>query len=383
MIGVMLGVLACGGSATVDPGGPVLDLHVHCPPNAATCDPTSLDAALEGQVTAAAAGLAHYAIAVPLGDTIPAELTPFPDNNGAVVDAASRSEHILLMPSLECLRDTPGNEPSFTSACLDDADRWLDLGAVGFKDHAGKTFDGDGLDVARWVGAWNRYAGFCSTTDGDSPNLDCLTRQTPVFPLEHGPYREVVRGVVEDREAVWLTHAVPWSGADEVCGTSAGSQRCHERAADVLVEFAQWAAQTMPAEARRRIVVAHLGFLQDDDVRLTAVLDAGLTVDLAQTVLTGAGCGLRRLVAAYPDQVVLGTDLFLGPDCITRHYEPWVHALLGEADTTARFRNTCRDTLNPVGAQLGSPDAEICGVAVVEGAGRKVLYDNAAALLGR
>jgi hypothetical protein len=378
---LVLALLGCTSPAP-DPGGPVLDLHVHCPPDQPVCDPTSLTQALDGRVTAAGLGLAHYAIATPLGDVIPDELAALPDNNEVLQAATETTDQLLLLPSLECLRDTPGNDPGFTAACLDDADRWLALGARGFKDHAGKTFEGDGFDVGRWVGAWNRYAGFCTTSGSDTPNLDCLTDQQPVFPLEHPAYRDVIRGVVEDREAVWLTHATPWSGSDELCGTADGPRRCHDVAADVLVDFARWAEQTMSLEARRRIVLAHLGFLQDDEVRLTAVLDAGLTVDLAQTAIAEAGCGVRRLVAAYPDQVVLGTDLMLGPDCITAHYEPWLHALLGPADTRARFRGTCRGTLEPAGAALNDPDAANCGVAVPADAGRRVLYDNAAVLLG-
>ena len=222
----------------VDAGGPILDIHTHCPTESPTCDVTPLEQARGGQVTAGVLGLTHYAIAESLGDEVPAEFAPLMANNQAVLDVSS-SEHVLLMPSLECLMDTPGSDPGFTAACLADADRWIALGAVGFKDHAGKTYEGSEVDLARWVGAYNRFAGWCVVDDTESaPNQACVTQSTMRFPLAVDAYREVVRGVVEDREKVWLTHAVPWYGSEDVCGSAQGPQRCHDVA--VAVRARPW-----------------------------------------------------------------------------------------------------------------------------------------------
>lgn len=70
------------------------------------------------------------------------------------------------------------------------------------------------------------------------------------------------------------------------------------------MDFALWTQDNLSEGARRRIVIAHLGFL-DQDPRLEQVLDAGLSVDLTQTSLAEQGWDLRALVAAYPGQVVL------------------------------------------------------------------------------
>ncbi len=377
-VGLLVLLLGCRSGPVLDAGGGVLDLHTHCPPDQTTCAVESLEGARDGSVTAVVAGLSHYAIAQTLGDALPDELSALPDNNRVALDA-SVSRNVLWMPSLDCLVDTPGSDPDFTAACLEDADRMLAEGAVGFKDHAGKTFDSDDQDIARWVGGYNRLAGWCSPpTDSEHPNLDCLTEADIRFPLEVDAYREVIRGVVQERGRIWLTHAVPFHGSEERCA----DQACFDRAADALVGFAEWAAGEggLDAGARRRVVVAHMGFLQDDDVRLAAVLDAGFTVDLAQTQLMSRGCELRALVAEYPGQVVLGTDLMHGPSCVGRTYDAWVYALLGPADESAPFRDTCRGTVRPVGAALDEPDA--CGISLPAGAGRNVLFTNANSLLG-
>lgn len=381
MTPLLLLLLAC--TKAVDPGGPVIDLHTHCP-DPAGCDPTSVEAALDGQLTVVGLSVSHFAIADTLGDPMPAELADLPVEQGNAVhrDTGAQSPAIESFASLDCLRLVPVTDPDFVATCLDDADRLLAEGHLGFKDHAGKTFEGGDLDVGRWVGAFNRLAGFCDPGAVSAPNQACMTEPGATFPLALDPWRELVRGLVEEREVPLVTHAVPWHGADDVCWSEADPEAsCHDVAADALVDFAHWAEAELSPEARRRVVVAHLGFLQDDPDRLLAVLDAGLSVDLAQTDFTAAGCDLRDLVARYPDQVVAGTDMELGLDCIPNHWDAWSWALLGKAGKTRTFRNTCRGTLRVVGAALADPDA--CGIEVPEGAARKVLHDNAAALLGR
>lgn len=372
---MLLAAFACS-SPPVDAGGPILDVHTHCPVDRLDCDLSPL-AEAEG-VTAAVLGLSHYAIGTELGDPKPPEISDLAGNNDAVAAATMASNQALLVPSLDCLAMVAGSDADFTQRCLEDADRWLAQGAVGFKDHAGKTFDGE-IDAARWVGAYNRLAGWCETApNSPTPNLDCLGQDTMRMPLEVPAWREMIRGLVEERGVPVLSHATPWHGSDTLCG--ANQERCFDRASDALVDFASWAESELSEDARRRFVVLHLGFFSMDEVRLRAVLDAGFSVDLAQTDLMGAGCGIRALVAEYPDQVVLGTDIFHGLSCTSLHYEAWTYALMGAADQPRTIRNTCRDTVTPIGAELANPDAGTCGIAVEPGVHRKVLFDNAARL---
>ncbi|MCC7073623.1 MAG: hypothetical protein IT383_20100 [Deltaproteobacteria bacterium] len=346
-----------------------------------TCTVDGVEASLGGQLTVAALSLEHYAIASTLGDPLPDELRFVLDSNAVHASLAARSDQVLFFASLDCLHEVPASDPGWTARCLADADAWLEAGAKGFKDHAGKSWDGSGEDVALWVGAYNRLAGWCDVDAGDpTPNRACQAQATARMPLDEPAWRELVRGLVETRAVPLVTHAVDWREADTRCGRSGSVGPCFTQAADALVDFATWAERELSVEARRRIVVAHLGFLDKDEARLTAVLEAGLTVDLTQTALASSGCLLRDLVAAYPEQVVLGTDVEVGAACMPRHYEAWLWGLLGDADRRERYPDTCRGTMEPVGA--GLLDELACDVEVRDDAARLVLYDNAARLLG-
>ncbi len=369
-------LLACSGPV-LDPGGPVIDLHTHC--FDADCSADSVEASLGGQLQVAALGLEHYAVTEVLGDPLPEEVPTVRGSNALHLEVADSSDAVHFFASLDCLHDTPASDPEWAARCLEDADAWIEAGAVGFKDHAGKTWDGSGLDLALWVGGYNRLAGWCEVSEDDpTPNRSCQAQESARMPMDQPEWRAMVQGLVEERGMPVVTHAVPWRGADTQCGRQGSVGPCFEQAADAVVDFAIWSEANLSEDARRRIVIAHLGFL-DQDPRLEQILDAGLSVDLTQTALVEQGCALRALVAAYPGQVVLGTDMDLGLSCLPRHYEAWMWALLGDADVSERYPDTCRGTLRPVGAALSVSQA--CGITLPADAHRAVLYDNAAWML--
>ncbi len=373
-------IAACRNPTPPDPGGPVIDLHTHC--MAEACDPGPVEEALDGRLTAAALSLEHYRISERLGDPIPDAFAFVRDANEIHAAAAERSDHVVLFASLDCLNEVPASDPGWVQRCLDDADRWLDAGAVGFKDHAGKSWDGGGEDLAMWVGAWNRLAGWCQPDPDDpTPNTTCLAAPDARMPLDDPGWRAVVRGIVEDRGVPLISHATPWREADTWCTRHGETMPCFEAAADALADFAAWARAELSPEARRRFVVAHAGFFAEEDPRLAQILDAGLSMDLAQTAFTDDGCRLRRLVAGHTEQFVFGTDGSIGDACMPRHYEAWMWALLGASGRRARYTGTCRGKLRVVGAALDDPQA--CGVTLPADAHRRILHDNAAALLGR
>lgn len=217
-----------------------------------------------------------------------------------------------------------------------------------------------------------------------TPNLDCLIEPGARFPMMQPEYRQLVKEIVEVRGVPLLTHAVLWTDGPEQCTSPlGGTASCHDVAAAALFDFADWAELNLSAEARRRIVVAHLGFFQTDLTRLRYILDAGLTVDLTQAILANAGCVLREFVADYPTQVVLGTDTNLGAGCSENTYQAWCHALVGPAGVAASFAGTCRGTLQTTGAGLGHPGSGACGITVPADAGERAVWRNAAELLGR
>lgn len=389
---------ACGGETAPDAGvreagaadaGPVsialVDFHTHCfEPEA--CDTAGIAAETGGDVLVMTAGLQHYAVAAPLGDPIPEELSGTMRSNTIHAESAAASDRVELLASLDCLSDTPGSDPDWVAACAEDADRWLAAGAVGFKDHAGKAYDGSGLDIALWAGAYNRYAGFCTVDPGsETPNADCQRAPGFRFPLMVPAWREMVREVVEVRGVPLLTHTTPWSGSSDMCTSGDGTlARCYEVAVAALLDFASWAERELSPEARRRIVLAHLAFLQEDRESLLRVLDAGFTIDLAQTdVASRAGCGLREVAGLYPTQVVLGTDINIGSPCRANSWAAWRYALEGPAGVERAFENTCRGTMRPVGAALGDPGLTECNMPIPEGTGERVRWRNAFELLGR
>ncbi len=385
----------CGGTSVVacsglgyDPGldpGPfsLIDFHTHCA-EATPCDAAAVESLLDGNMRVVTASLQHYAIAAPLGDPFPPGAELFATQNETNRQTAALSSQVMFLSSLECLSEIPASDPGWLAACLVDADQWLAAGAVGFKDHAGKTFSQDGSDLARWVGAYNRLAGWCSPAPASSsPNLDCMLEPTARFPMSDANWRELVRQIVEVRGVPLLTHAVPWTDAPEQCvGSGGGLESCHDVAAEALFDFAAWAETNLTAAARRRIVVAHVGFFQSNLTRLRQLLDAGLTVDLTQTIVANAGCVLRDLVGDYPIQVVLGTDLTVGQGCSENSYQAWCHALVGPAGVSQAFTGTCRGTMQTTGAGLGHPAAGACGIAVPADAGERAVWRNAAEILG-
>lgn len=362
----------------------LVDFHTHCFQE--SCDTRTVAAETGGDVFVLTAALQHYAIAEPLGDPIPSELAGVARSNAIHAATAEGSDRVGLLASLECLSDTPGSDSGWVAACAEDADRWLAAGALGFKDHAGKAHDDSELDLALWVGAYNRYAGFCEVDpESSTPNADCLEAPGFRFPLAVPAWREMVREIVEVRRAPLLTHTTPFSGTSRMCSRLDGSMAsCHTVAVEALLDFVDWAERELSAEARRRIVLAHLAFLQNDEVRLRRVLDAGFTVDLAQTeLITMAGCRLRELAGLYPRQIVLGTDIDIGASCRARSWEAWRYTLEGPAGVERVFSDTCRGTMRPVGAELDEPGPTACDLPIPSGTGERVRWRNALELLDR
>ncbi len=382
-----VGSVACSGDG-YDPGldpGPysLADFHTHCA-EAEPCAAEDVESLQDGNMLVATASLEHYAIAATLGDPIPPGAELFDVQNETNRLTAERSDQVVFLASLDCLKDTPASDPGWLTACLADADQWLAAGAVGFKDHAGATFDNGTLDTTRWAGAYNRLAGWCSPSPASTtPNRDCMTEPGARFPLMDAPWRDLVRELVEVRAVPLLTHAIPWITSPEMCtSTGGGLQPCHDVAKAAVFDFAAWAVANLTPQARRRIVLAHLGYFQDDLVGLRVVLDAGLSVDLAQPILADTGCILRQFVADYPTQIVLGTDIRVDSGCAENSYRAWCHGLMGPAGVQRSFANTCRGTMETTGAGLGHPAAGACGIAVAADAGERVAWKNAIEILG-
>ncbi len=384
--GVPAAVACTGGGydTGLDPGSySLIDFHTHC---AATepCAAEAVETLMDGNMVVATASLQHYAIAATLGDPVPPGDELFGIQNETTRLTAARSDQVAFLASLECLADTPASDPGWLAACLADADQWLAAGARGFKDHAGGTFDNSGSDLTRWVGAYNRLAGWCApSATSTSPNRDCMTEPGARFPMMDPQWRALVGALVEDREVPLLTHAVPWTESPELCTNGIGVlEACHDVATTALFDFADWAVANLSPAARRRIVIAHLGYFQDDLTRLTRILDAGFTVDLAQPRLADTGCVLRQFVADYPTQIVLGTDITVGQGCSAKTYEAWCHGLLGPAGVARAFTDTCRGTMQTTGAGLGHPEPGACGIALTADAGERAVWKNAAEILG-
>ena len=297
------------------PGG--LDIHLHCQLPTQTCEGGVPCCELAGwtaltgaQATPAGAllSLEHFAVVSPDAGRPPN--IPFQNESARLTHAQNPS--VLWFSSLPCWHEQAWG-PGWLARCSADVDAQLALGAKGFKDHVGKTFMhsakvGDGL---RWLGAWNRAQGHCVVAAGvASPNEACLEAAGARYPALEDDYRALVRHIVEDQQAVLVTHMRDFDSGPEQCLDPVQQvlRPCAEVMKDQVLSFAAWAEATLSPAARRRIVIAHLAFLQGEPDVLRQVLTAGLSVDTAAMITQLRHCEARALIAQFPDQLLWGTD---------------------------------------------------------------------------
>lgn len=365
---------ACEKNVPVDPGVPWIDAHTHCV-MADECDAARVRDAT-GTGGALVASLEHYTINENFGVVDP-RLAPFTVQNQTVAALAAENAEIDWLASLPCWHEVPASDAGWVEACKADVDAMLAAGAVGFKDHVGKQFDNEGdLDEGRFLGAYNRFAGNCP--DAVS-NEACMQAAAAQYPMMQSSYREVVRYIVEEKEAVLLTHSGSYFTAPEQCYFDGEVEACPAVLVNAQQDFADWVARELSAEAAQRIIIAHFGFLQEDTDVLLALLDAGVSLDTAQgRFLFGLGCEGRATFAEFKDQWIFGTDLFFEQSC--KNYDAWFHMFTGEADAEAVYE-TCGGEVVVRGMDLDNPNA--CGIEADPDTVEAILAGNLLRLLKR
>ncbi len=335
-------------------------------------------------------------------------VTVAPDRQNEIYGqtAAARPE-LWTFTSLECWHDTPLGD-GWVEACKNDARQALERGAIGFKDHVGKQWqsDADGPAVADsgiFSGGLTRLAGGCTDVPNSlTANRECVQLPGVIYPLLTSEWREVVRYITEDLKAPIVSHATTYYGAEASCWDPLTSQlaSCAPMSRLHLLEFAAWAASHLSAEARRRFIVGHSGFMvpgerllpRDSDSpeqaaereriatellsQLNAVLSAGLSVESSvtndlvamtyrqQSNALGA-CTIRELFATYPDQIVFGTDRRVdNGDCLTETYALWDDLLRLGVHELGRVRTACSGPAATYGLDLDAPVITECAGSV-------------------
>lgn len=363
-----------------------VDAHMHCELEGLLESTGPLRCAASNWEVASAAGgagllvsIAHYGVLDAL-DALPAELTErgieLSQMNTYAAQTADQQPNLWYFASLDCWHDHDFGDAGWVAACKADVDRLLDEGAIGFKDHAGKQFTTAERDMERWLGAWNRRNGQCSPApDSDAPNRDCMAQNTARYPMLESKWREVVRYITEVKQAAVLTHAATWRDAPERCfdPLTQRVQSCGAVTRAHLLAFSEWAERSLSARARSRIIIAHMGFLDDadSDRDLRVVLDRGFRVDTARPIdfLSDNGCAVRRLIAAYPKALVFGTDAYVHRSCLTDNYLAWSHMMDGQPGAV-RTLPTCRGPLELVSLGLGVAQTDWCPDAVLQDGSR-------------
>lgn len=386
-------VLACGPrpgelDAGLPPGG--FDLHLHCQNPTLTCDGgvpccdvggwSSLTEGLDAPA-GALLSLEHYTLISPDAGRPPS--IPFQNQT---VRLHAQAPTLVWFASLPCWHAQPWG-PGWLEACKADVDAQLQAGAKGFKDHTGKTFMhseavGDGL---HWLGAWNRVNALCTAPPGSTqPNAACLASPGAVYPTTEAGYRALVRYIVEEKQAVLVTHLRDWGDAPERCFDPAlqAPRRCADLTRDQALAFAAWARGTLTPEAARRVVVAHMAFVAREPETLNALLEAGLSVDTAALITQLRHCEARALIARYPRQIAWGSDAELGSRCLGPSMASWNHLLSGAMDDERRFTGTCSGDVTIKGLELRSAKVKACQEVLPEQAYERVAGGNARELLG-
>ncbi len=376
-------------SAGMPPGG--LDIHLHCQVPTLTCDGgipccdlSAWDALTTGESAPAGVllSLEHFTV-IGADAGLPAAL---PFQNRTVRLHHEQSPNLLWFASLPCWHEQAWG-PEWLERCSADVDAQLALGARGFKDHTGKTFMhsaklGDGL---HWLGAWNRSVGTCDVPAGtEAPNAACLTMPSARFPAMEADYRALVKHIVEDRGAVLVTHIRDWGDAPEQCFDAElqSVRRCTDVTRDQVLAFAAWAQANLSVPAARRIVIAHLAFLEHDSASVRALLAAGLSMDTAAMINDLRHCEARALIAEFPGQILWGTDAELGGACLKPTMASWHHLLRGGMEDERKFTGTCAGDVVIKGLALETPKVKMCSEVLPGDAYERVVGGNARALLG-
>ena len=362
-----------------------IDVHMHCDEVAQDqCVISESWRQVESQLNGAGVllSLEHWTVTVPEG-TIP-QLPYLPSLlNEAYTSTVTKEPRLAAFASLDCWHKTPFGD-NWAAICKADAKRLVDLGATGFKDHVGKQWDSNG-DLGSFVGGWNRANGFCTVPEGSAtPNVDCAKQSTVRYPIRESAWREVIRYITEDLKVPVVTHAATYAET-----TAESDKRCYDPRAkraegcgkvsrDNQLEFARWASQNLSKPAFKRIIFAHLGFSEGDE--LLNLLKTGATLDTAVTrTVARAGCNARAAIGAYPDQFVMGTDRRVSQKCLLGSYQAWMHAFSGPVGQEKTF-DTCFGKLDVLGMELGTPKVQGCQYDVPEGTLEKILKRNFLAL---
>lgn len=323
----------------------LIDAHMHCDFEALDCDGDECRCDTSGWLAAqskfgsiygAVLSLEHYAVepsyaALGIDQANEIQERTIPDDDS-----------LLMVPSLECWYDTPFGGQAWVDACKADVDAWIDRGAVGFKDHAGKQGTEAG-DEARWVGAFNRLNGICET-EGDEPNAACMAAENDalVYPLMTSEWREVVRYIVEERRKPIFTHAtIFWTDTDQCFDPHAevpAVSDCVEVLKAHLVAFGEWANGALSDDARRRVVLAHLGFLDVNELP-DFLAEYGFSTDTsARLDSVGQGGAWADVIATHSDQVLFATDYKISEDCVgSDTYAAAMHLFGATATDTQTF----------------------------------------------
>lgn len=301
--------------------------------------------------------------------TLPAESIDIlgAKHNEAFSALTNESPRFFALTSLDCLHNVSPDDPGFVDACKADVDRWIGAGVIGFKDYVG----------GNWLPKLNRAWDFCSGGDG------CMAEPGVRYLALHDGWREVLRHVVETRRAIVVTHATYNTDGHACFDPLTGSLGdCAQVTIGHLVDLAHWAEATLPPEARRRLVVAHMALALRHD-RLDAleeVLEAGLSTDTSAQLeyLAGGGCELRGIFARHSEQILFGTDVHhdtITTNCLAERYRANVHLLTGRFGEIATF-NPCDGILavSPLG--LDGSTADGCAEVMPSGAADAVLRDN-------
>ena len=378
---------AGGGGATGAPRPPAewssadfIDVHTHCGQridcDGQRCCDFSGWTALNAKYRARAIMLANEYWLIN-ADIAPPIKDAFEGLNDHYLLTAKRQPNAQAFVGLRCLyRDQV--DDGWADKCKREAADWVKAGALGFKDHNGKQWDADGPEAGQFVAGWNRLNGFCSVQPGSqTPNSDCMAQSTVRYLALDPSWREVVRYIVDELKVPIVSHLATFQGADTKCYDPGAKTMadCGPLTVKFQQKLAEWVGQNTSEAGRRRLIIAHTGFVTADEAALRALLDTGVSVDTARLDnFARAGCAARALVAAYPKQVMFGTDRRMDQACLPRSYDAWLHIFDGPADEERMF-NTCQGMKAAKGWALSQPTVAGCP-DVPDGALDAVLRTN-------
>lgn len=381
-----------------------LDVHMHCGDARSKQDACLLSqewASIEGDRGAGViASLEHWTLnmtpeVLAKFEQLEPKHAPFDKNNELYLRTAQAWGHVEFFASLECWHDTALG-PGWADACKEDARAWVREGAIGFKDHIGRNADLEEDPVVSnagvFSGGWSRKAGLCPA---QMSNKECMKQPEIAYPALREEWRSVLQYLVEDLQAPVLTHATTFSKSPGECWDPLlqALSPCPEMSRRHALDLARWAQTHIDPRARRRIIMAHTGFMvpgaqieepEAEEMlgQLRALLETGVSVDTAAikdwaALVERDPCALRTLVAQFPDQFVFGTDLNVDRRaCIQDTYRFWEDLLTGALDQTGPQRTTCVGEARTRGLALGQETVPGCDARVPSGTLARVLRGN-------